>query len=110
MFCSITDLPGMLIRNNPSLARILLVKPASHSGRGGSRKTDGEGVNHTFLTRKPPFLASSVLFDGTTAKKGSHFGRYALSKQFGELFVVKAGSNAMLATGAKCWHGVPERA
>ena len=25
------------------ISYILLVKPASHSGRGGSRKTDGEG-------------------------------------------------------------------
>ncbi|MBR1954817.1 MAG: hypothetical protein IKA29_02715, partial [Clostridia bacterium] len=45
----------LLNHNNTSLARILLVKPASHSGRGGSRKTDGEGVKRTFLVRKTAF-------------------------------------------------------
>ena len=31
-------------------------------------------------------------------------GRDALSKQHGVLLVAKAGSNAMLATGAEGWH------
>ena len=61
VFCSITDLSGMLIRNNMSLACILLVKPASHFGRGGSRKTDGEGVKHTLFVRKTAFSQALLL-------------------------------------------------